>query len=581
MSGVVNYADVRHWNADRLDAVHSDLGKRRDDLINLQDELDGARNPDGWTGEAAQRSAEQHRRLLEDMRSLVAEVATVRAAVATAADDVTALKHRVDTTDHEAQAHGFQITEDGGVRDVAPPENVPGDQLEQVKAERTRVRDDLVTEIEKILDQAEAIDAELAKALTAADKDQIKPGKGTSLADAAETDELKALAASAGKPPHNTAQANAEWWKSLSDEQRSALRENPPAWLGNRDGIPAVVRDASNRANLDDTRARLRNERNRLAQGGISEDEQEKADQIDAKLKGLDAVEDTIARDNRQLLVLDAGGERLKTAVAVGDVDTADHVSVFTPGYTTTVEGSLKGADAETQELVAESRREMMRSGKEGEVAGVFWLGYEAPQESENTDLLGDSVASSKSAEEGGAKLNEFYKGINSSRETDPHLTAIGHSYGSSTTGYALQGGGHGVDDAIIYGSPGVGTNDIEDLNVPEGHTYRLEAKDDPVADFARFGGDPSHMDGFTDLSTEKSDEGGQVTGHSDYLDPDTTSQHNIASVVGGVPENAVEGKTNGVGDGLSYVPHQVQEGASAVQDWGGDRVSDIKDLFS
>ena len=578
---MVSYADVRRWNADRLDAVHGDLGKRRDDLINLQDELDGARNPDGWTGEAAQRSAEQHRGLLEEMRSLVAEVATVRAAVATAADDVAALKRRVDTTDHEAQAHGFQITEDGGVRDVAPPQSVPADQLEQVKAERTRVRDDLVAEIEKILDQAEAIDAALAKTLTAADKDQIKPGKGTSLADAAETDELKALATSAGKPPHNTAQANADWWKSLSDEQRSALRENPPAWLGNRDGIPAVVRDAANRANLDDARAQLRGERNRLAQGGISEDEQEKADQVDAKLKGLDAVEDTIARDDRQLLVLDAGGERLKTAVAVGDVDTADHVSVFTPGYTTTVEGSLKGADAETQELVAESQREMMRSGKEGEVAGVFWLGYEAPQESENTDLLGDSVASSKSAEEGGAKLNEFYKGINSSRESDPHLTAIGHSYGSSTTGYALQGGGHGVDDAIIYGSPGVGTNDIEDLHVPEGHAYRLEAKNDPVADFARFGGDPSHMDGFTDLSTGKSDEGGQVTGHSDYLDPDTTSQHNIASVVGGVPENAVEGKTNGAGDGLSYVPHQAQEGASAVQDWGSDRVSDIKDLFS
>ncbi|WP_461152447.1 alpha/beta hydrolase [Saccharopolyspora tripterygii] len=580
MSAVVDYADVRRWNGERLDAVHGELGKRRDRLVALQDELDGARNPDGWTGEAAQRAADQHRRLIDGMRSLVAEVATVRVAVAAAADDVTALARRVDAADHEARAHGFQITEAGGVRDVAPPQDVPADQVEQVKAERLKVRDGLVDEIEKILDRAEAIDAALAKTLTAAEEDEIEPGQGTSLSDAARTDEVMALADSAGKPPHNTAQANADWWKSLSDEQRTALRDSAPAWLGNRDGIPAVVRDTANRANLADTRAQLRGERNRLAQGGISEDEQEKADQIDAKLKGLDAVEDTIARDNRQLLVLDASGERLKTAVGVGNVDTADHVSVFTPGYTTTAEGSLKGADAETQELVAESQREMLRSGEDGEVAGVFWLGYEAPQESENTDVLGDSVVSSNSAEEGGAKLNEFYKGINSSRDDDPHLTAIGHSYGSTTTGYALQGGGHGVDDAIIYGSPGVGTNDIEDVHVPEGHTYRLEAKDDPVADFGRFGGDPSHMDGFTDLSTESSGEGGQVTGHSDYLQPDTTSQHNIASVVGGVPENAVQGKTDGVGDALSYVPHQAQEGASALHDWGSDRISDIKDLF-
>ncbi|MDI2032544.1 alpha/beta hydrolase [Saccharopolyspora sp. TS4A08] len=578
---MVSYADVRRWKPEQLDAVHQQLGNRRDDLINLQDELDASRNPDGWTGDAAQRSADQHRELVERMRSLVAEVATVRAAVATAADEVTVIKRRVEMADREAEGHGFQITEEGGVRDVKPPENVPAGEAEQVRAQRIRVRDDLVDEIEKILDQAEATDAALAEALDAADEDEVRAGAGTTLASAAKTEDLTALADSAGQPPHNTAKANAAWWKSLSDEQRSALRENPPPWLGNRDGIPAVVRDEANRANFDKTRSQLRDERNRLAQGGISEDEQAEADQLDAKLKDLDAVEDTIARDNRQLLVLDASGERVKTAVAVGDVDTADHVSVFTPGFTTTAADSLKGADAETQNLVAESQREMMRAGKDGEVAGVFWLGYEAPQTDETADVTGDSVVSSESAKEGGEKLNEFYKGINSSRDTDPHLTAIGHSYGSTTTGYALQGGGHGVDDAIIYGSPGVGTNDIEDLHVPEGHTYRLEAKDDFVADLSRFGGDPSHMDGFTDLSTEKSEEGAQVTGHSDYLHPDTTSQHNIASVVGGVPENAVEGKTDGVGDALSYVPHQVQEGASAVHDWGSDRIADVKDLFS
>ncbi|MER5389307.1 alpha/beta hydrolase [Saccharopolyspora sp. NPDC002686] len=580
---MVSFAEVRRWNPGALETVHGELGKRRDDLVGLQDELDGAKNPDSWTGDAADKSAQEHQKLVEDMRALIAEVSTVRLAVARAADDVAKIKQQIDEADHEAQANGFQITEEGGVRDVAPPQDVPEDQVEEVKQHRLQIRDKLSAEVEEILDRAEDTDEELAKALNAAEKDEVDPGEGDSLAGAATPAGAQAMAASAGKPAEDSPKANAEWWKSLSDEQRAALQENPPAWLGSRDGIPAEVRDAANRANIDDTRRSLQDEKAKLEQGGVSEDEQEKLKQVNDKLKAVDAVEETIARDKppRQLLVLDSSGERLKAAVAVGNVDTADHVSVSAPGYTSTVDGSLKGMDSEAQELVAKSEDELARGGKDGSVAAIAWIGYEPPQKDENLDVLGDSVVSSNSAQEGGAKLNEFYKGINASRDDDPHLTAIGHSYGSTTTGYALQGGGHGVDDAVILGSPGVGTNDIEDLKVPEGHAYRLEAKDDPVADFARFGGDPSHMDGFKDLSTEKSEHGSEVTGHSKYFKPDTTSQHNLAAVVAGVPEQAVTGKTDGVGDAISYVPHQVQEGASQLKDWGSAAGSKIKDVFS
>ncbi|MCI2417706.1 alpha/beta hydrolase [Saccharopolyspora sp. K220] len=578
---MVSFADVRRWKPDGLDSVHAELGKRRDNLIDLQDELDGAKNPGGWSGEAADASAKRHRELVENMRALIAEVATVRVAVGTAADDVAKIKQQIEQADHEARANGFEITEEGGVKDVKPPQDVPQDQLEQVRQQRIQVRDKLVQTIERILDEAERTDAELAKALAAADQNKIEPGKGGSLADAANTEGIQALVTSAGKPKDDSPKAAAEWWKSLSDEQRAALRENPPAWLGNRDGIPAEVRDGANRGRIDDERKALREQKATLERGGVSEDEQEQLQQVNDKLKSLDAVEKTIAKENppRQLLVLDSSGERMKAAVAVGNVDTAEHVSVFTPGYTTTVQDGLGNYDSKMQELVKESEDELVRNGKSGDVAAVAWLGYEAPQESENLDVFGDSVASSNSAQEGGEKLNDFYKGINESRDTDPHLTAIGHSYGSTTTGYALQGGGHGVDDAIIFGSPGVGTNDIEDLHVPGGHAYRLEAKDDPVADFARFGGDPSHMGGFNDLSTEKSAEGEGVTGHSDYLNPGTTSQHNMASIVAGMPENTVEGKTNGVGDVISYVPHQAQEAGSAIYDAGEDAVSKAKDF--
>jgi hypothetical protein len=578
---MVSFADARRWKPEGLESVHRELGKRRDNLISLQDELNGAKNPEGWSGQAADNSARQHTKLMDDMRSLVAEVATVRVAVAAAADDVAKLKQQIQQADHEAQAHGFEITEEGGIRDVKPPQDVPQDQLEAVKQQRLHVRDKLVETIEKILDEAERTDAELAKALTAAEQDKIQPGRGGSLADAANTEAIKSLAESAGKPEDDTPKAAAEWWKSLSDEQRAALRENPPAWLGNRDGIPAVVRDEANRGRIDDERKSLQDERAKLEQGGVSEDEQEKLQQVNDKLKSLDEVEEVIAKENppRQLLVLDSSGERMKAAVAVGNVDTADHVSVFTPGYKTTVQDYLGIYDSKMQELVKESTDELNRHGKDGSVAAVAWLGYDAPQKSENMDVFGDSVISSNSAQEGGEKLNNFYKGINESRDTDPHLTAIGHSYGSTTTGYALQAGGHGVDDAIIFGSPGIGTNDIEDLHVPEGHAYRLEAKDDHIADFARFGGDPSHMDGFKDLSTEKSAEGKGVTGHGQYIDPDTTAQHNMASVVAGMPENTVAGKSDDIGDVISYLPHQAQEFGSAVYDLGEKAVSGVKDF--
>ncbi|MER7081749.1 Alpha/beta hydrolase [Saccharopolyspora kobensis] len=580
---MVSYADVRRWKPEELESAHSDLGNRRNDLVGLQDELDGAKKTDGWSGAAAEASAAEHAKLVDGMRSLIAEVATVRVAVASAADDVAKIKKRIEEADREAEANGFQITEEGGIRDVAPPQDVPEDQLEEVKQKRLQVRDKLMADIEKILDDAEQADAELAKALTSAQKDEIKPGEGGTLADAASTGDLQALAASAGKPAEDSPEANAEWWKSLSDEQRAALMEAPPAWLGNRDGIPAAARDMANRANIDNVRGDLVAERERLQAGGVTDDEQKKLDEINAKIASVDKVSETIGKEEppRQLLVLDPSGERLKAAVAVGDVDKADHVSVFTPGFTTTVDGSLANYDDQMQELVAKSELQLAESGKKGDVAAVTWIGYEPPQWSETHDVLGDSVVSSSSAKEGGEKLNDFYQGINASRDNDPHLTAIGHSYGSTTTGYALQGGDHGVDDAILYGSPGVGTNDIKDLGVPEGHAYLLEAKNDPVADFARFGGDPSHMDGFTELSTAKSEHGGEVTGHSKYLNPDTTSQHNMAAVVAGVPERAVEGNTDGVGDVVSYVPHKTQEGISAAQEWGSETWSDVKDFGS
>ena len=148
--------------------------------------------------------------------------------------------------------------------------------------------------------------------------------------------------------------------------------------------------------------------------------------------------------------------------------------------------------------------------------------------------------------------------GIDASRSDDPHLTAIGHSSGSLTTGFALQNG-TGVDDAVFMGSPGVGTDNLGALDIT-GDAYTLASGGDGVAALAAFDGDPREINGIHDLSTRAADvvmpDGTDValmstdrfTGpivermgsHSDYYTLDTTSQFNQAAVIAGIPDVAV-----------------------------------------
>ncbi len=165
--------------------------------------------------------------------------------------------------------------------------------------------------------------------------------------------------------------------------------------------------------------------------------------------------------------------------------------------------------------------------------------------------------------------LASFYDGLDASRTTPPHVVALGHSYGSLTAALALQRG-TGVDDAVVFGSPGLGTSDIADLGLRPGRVYVIEGRNDPVADLAAFGPDPNQLDDVVTLSSKESLVDGvhriESTGHSTYLDfatdtaPGTTSQYGIAAVVAGVPELASRDNGRGVGDVLQRpVPAALQ----------------------
>ncbi|MGH3698814.1 MAG: alpha/beta hydrolase [Pseudonocardiaceae bacterium] len=539
---MLSLADVRQWKPAELDGVFAVLGAHREALITLDDDLAVVRNPAGWAGVAAPAAAANLDRLTERMRRIVAGVARVRRAVGDTADAVIELQRALAEAEALARFHGLVIGPDGTVIEVAPP----ADQTAPMAQERAAVQSAVIGLVQQVLRGAEQVDADLTAVLRAAARFEI--------------DDNTTLAAAAGglsarvPPGGATPQQVADWWSSLSDAERTILVASRPELLGNLDGLPAEVRDSANRSRIPEERGALQAQLTQLqaaASGGeLSAGAQ--LGQVRNKLRALDALDATLARGDRQLLLLDTWGRRVKAAVAIGDVDKATHVAVFTPGFTSTVEDSLTGYDDQISLMRRQAEDESQRHGGKDSVAAVTWIGYEAPQSGEVVDP-DRSVAGEHQARAGGKALARFLDGIDAARPVDPHLTVIGHSYGSTVTGYAVEQA-VGVDDVIFCGSPGIGTSNVGALRVPEGHAYVIEAKDDPVADLGWFGHDPNQLDDLTDLysgaSTNLDGERLQeVTGHSNYLTPNSTSQYNMSIVVAGLADWEIYGENTGFGD--------------------------------
>ena len=373
---------------------------------------------------------------------------------------------------------------------------------------------------------------------------------------------------------------NATWWRSLSPQQQHGVISEHPDWIGNRDGVASSARNLANRAMLIGHRDRIRAERERVAAGLADQFTGEPpihgavaVSHIMAKLASLDdsqasltAISTTLAQPGeRQLLLLDLGQERAQAAIANGNIDTADNVAVFVPGLGTNVTDRMQDYDKEMSQLKHRSELESKRVSPDlppATTATVTWIGYQAPQFGPDLVTPGKSVTTQHLAEGGAAKLAPFLQGIGAARNDDAHLTLLGHSYGSTTAGLALQQS-TGVDDAVFFGSPGLGTSHVQNLKLAPGHAYYVEARWDGVGDLGAFGTDPSHMSGIEHASARASTvvdpvtgetmHYTAVTGHAAYLHDGSTSQYNMSVVVAGVPDRRVIGREAGVGDLFSW----------------------------
>lgn len=305
-------------------------------------------------------------------------------------------------------------------------------------------------------------------------------------------------------------------------------------------------------------------------------------------LPDLKAVDSAVrASPDRKLMLLDTeSGTQARAAIAVGDPDKATHVSVTAPGLNTTVHGSIGGMTEEATNLRREALRQLrFEPGHEGDtVSAIAWIGYDPPQvpgfDEKTASLSGIwGVTHDDLARAGAHDLARFYDGIQASHLGGPaDLTAIGHSYGSLTTGLALQEpGDHGVSRALFYGSPGIAASTPEQLQLQSGQVYAMQTPDDPIQrvydaravgqgipilgsylnnEFGDFGSNPATNPEFTRLETGATTvpdgRGGTITlqeahGHSDYPRfPDggglRTTNYNIAAVLADLGDKAVRG---------------------------------------
>lgn len=547
---ILDVADLAAWSPESLDALADELD-RNGRLVERVAETVGstAEFDDRWDGRARRLATRVLLQHADDCAALARSYrgsAEVTAYVASCLRD---LHSDLAAVAAWASDRGL-VADDSALSELAPQSGSP------VSATDADV---LRTRLRQLVDRADALDREASDLL----RRELDDGR-------AATDPALRVAGSVIErpmPPLLPAGASptqvARWWNDLDDVTRTAVVTAHPEHIGLLDGVPAAARDLANRVMLEAERQRLEAVAARLqaeldgmwladtflGRAGVTgwfTDADAGLEQTRNKIAALDAIDATLARGDRQLLALDLSGREAMAAVAVGDLDTADRVAVFVPGAGSTVQGNLAGYDEQVAALREDAAQ---RADGNDTVSSVTWLNYQAPQWGWGLAFTERSPVSDLAARIAAPRLTEFLDGIVESRSVDPSapapvVTAVGHSYGAVVTGLALQ---HtdSADAAVFLGAPGIGTDDVGALRIPEGSAYLVEADCDPVADAGTFGGDPSFLDGLVRLPSGPAiaPDGAlldETIGHSAYLRPGTSSAHEVSGVVAGIEERSL-----------------------------------------
>jgi hypothetical protein len=277
------------------------------------------------------------------------------------------------------------------------------------------------------------------------------------------------------------------WFAARPDDERRALAAGHPGVVGNLDGAPPGLRYEANRHSL------------RAA--GIS-------------------------CPDGDYLLFDPRG-RGRVAQVFGDLATARRIAVIVPGMRNRLQNFWRGVGGQGYRSPAVWAADLQRAGAgSGGFAVIAWLGYDTPQGV-------DEAARANLARAGADTLVTFVDGLVAVRP-QATIALLGHSYGSTVIGHAAPRLSPRVTDIAVFGSPGMGVDDVTALHtgarvwagqsdgdwigwVPAGRVSELGHGTRPTD--PEFGARPFATD--------------DVHDHDHYLSPGTDSLAALARIAG------------------------------------------------
>lgn len=329
------------------------------------------------------------------------------------------------------------------------------------------------------------------------------------------------------------------WWDALPASAREQLLRDRPNQLGNLNGVPVAVRSAANIAVMQRDIARVEN-----ATSAIPAEAMTRYHNALQVRDALNANRDMTRGTDTFLYIYepDAFHGQGRVAISIGDPDGAANTTVVVPGTGNSVaSGWLAGPDA------ANVFNETKAADRNKPVAVLAWMGYNAP------DSLADpQVAQVGNAREGGALLASDVNALEATNAADSHVTAVGHSYGSTAVADAAAGYRMRADDIVLIGSPGTDlATSAADFHLPDhGQVFVGAAATDPVTLLGGdnnqvhipgtgltvgLGTDPADDDfGSTRFKAEVAGIGWPWTDHSGYLKPGSEALYSVAAIASG-----------------------------------------------
>jgi len=550
---MVTWSDIQRWNPSALTSAGSSLRSLRTTLLTTCQDAEAAERAVLSRGLTVTQAREVLRGLTKKHTRLVNEVSELMMATVEAADGVGDVQTLVLECTQYAQTHPeLTLNADGSVDypkrdvtmgDLTDSRGPSGDACHAALTERDA--NELKSLVTKALARAVEVDEAYGKRL-----DALTNGTYTCVETSGTHSPGLPNQPQAGWSPTQVA----FWWASLTQAEKQAIITEHPEWIGNLDGIDMASRSQANLNRLSVELAAAQAEydkfvkdRDELLRKNIDQKypEEEQMEKAKNKLDDLQKIQENLtAHPDRSLLVLDISGpKRVRAAVAIGDVDTADHVATFVPGMGTNPADKLDEYTGNVQRL-----KDRMDYAQNGSCATIAWLGYDAPPGFLEPGW-GD-VTEVDLARDGAERLSSFVEGINTSRAVSgaskPHQTVLGHSYGSTTAGFAADHVRAGViDDLVLFGSPGAGVHDVREYNLTPGHVYASAVDSHDIVQGLGtdedFGVDPMDLDGVTHISGDVPEPDGygwmfSPTGrHGTYMNEGSPALEDMARVAAGV----------------------------------------------